>query len=525
MFISTKFTTSVVSWIEKKKLGLLLGFSILYFVVTYLIASQRLMWNDELHTYYITRLPGFSDVWSALLTGAEQLPPFFYVVTRLSVTLFGENQLAIRLPALIGFWGMCLCLYRFVSKHTSPLYGLIAMLFPLIIDVYSYSFEGRPYGMLLGFGGLALISWQTATEGSHRKIALAGIALSLAAAIAIHYYAVLLLFPLMLAEIVRTLSRRKTDLCVWAMMLLGLVPLLCVIPLIKQAATYSSGFWTEFGWNSIQTFYFYQFAPAILPILALLILTAMDAWIRPNWRANSEKRIAGRFPLHELIALLGLILTPVVALIAAFLVTGAFTDRYVLQASIGMSALIAVGMAGLFNNRAHLAVVFIFLIGIGFLARGVNIANLVKNDVKDLEATVSLMQSECREDLPIVLSDSHIFTKLSYYGPPEVATRLLYLADPDASLRYLGHNSVEKGMLDLLKPWFNLNVQEYDAYRNAHHRFYLYGDPEHFLNWVMRDLQVSGQDLQLKGQNQEMLLFLVDGQKNPQKTASIQPLR
>ena len=37
------------------------------------------MWNDELYTYYIARLPSMNDVWAALMSRGEQTPPFFYI--------------------------------------------------------------------------------------------------------------------------------------------------------------------------------------------------------------------------------------------------------------------------------------------------------------------------------------------------------------------------------------------------------------------------------------------------------------
>src|SRR6266508_1563014 len=141
------------------------------------------MSNDELYTFYISLLPSHSDIWSALSTGADQIPPFFYMITRASILLFGENHVSIRLPEVLGFWVMSLCLFQFVSKRSSALHGLVAMLFPLVTDAYYYAFEARPYGLVLGFGGTALLCWQAAAEGYYRKLSLMGLALSLAAAI------------------------------------------------------------------------------------------------------------------------------------------------------------------------------------------------------------------------------------------------------------------------------------------------------------------------------------------------------
>ncbi len=60
--------------LERRKLWFLCGVSTLYLVVTCLLAREKLLWNDELFTLYISRLSTLNDVWSALMTGAEQLP-------------------------------------------------------------------------------------------------------------------------------------------------------------------------------------------------------------------------------------------------------------------------------------------------------------------------------------------------------------------------------------------------------------------------------------------------------------------
>jgi Dolichyl-phosphate-mannose-protein mannosyltransferase len=130
------FAEELTEQLEKRKLWVLGGFSILYLVVTSSIASRKLMWNDELFTYYIAVLPHISDIWSALLSGGEQTPPLVHLITRAAVTLFGGSHLAIRLPEILSFWVMSLCLFQFVSKRSSALYGCVAMLFPLVTQAY-----------------------------------------------------------------------------------------------------------------------------------------------------------------------------------------------------------------------------------------------------------------------------------------------------------------------------------------------------------------------------------------------------
>jgi hypothetical protein len=101
---------------------------------------------------------------------------------------------------------------------------------------------------------------------------------------------------------------------------------------------------------------------------------------------------------------------------------------------------------------------------------------------------------------------------------------ILYaLADPERSLRDLGHNTMDRGILDL-KPWFRLNIQESERYRSEHFRFLLYvhagylggqaapnfsGQVAPNFNWLLSDLAATGRHLELKARQQNQLLFLV----------------
>ena len=249
---------------EQKKYWFLSGFSALYMIITCLLASRRLLWNDELFTLYTSRLPSFSDIWNALLTGADQIPPFFHLITRASLFLFGINELSVRLPSILGFWLMCICLFHFVSKRSSALYGFAAMLFPLTTIAFDYAYEARPSALVLGFGGLALVCWQSAATGRYRVLSLCGLAISLAAALSIHYYAVLLFFPLALGEIVRTLSRRRVDIAIWVAFGIAMCVLFLFLPLIERSRAYSEHFWALPKWILLPGFYFFLLAPAII---------------------------------------------------------------------------------------------------------------------------------------------------------------------------------------------------------------------------------------------------------------------
>jgi hypothetical protein len=124
-----QFARSFVSKLETKKWLVLLFYSCLYLSVTCPLAIRKLLWNDEILTLSISTLPTMGEIWDALLSGAEQTAPLVFFVTRLMVSIFGLGSLSVRIPEIIGFWVMSYCVFLLVSKRSSVLGGLLAVLF------------------------------------------------------------------------------------------------------------------------------------------------------------------------------------------------------------------------------------------------------------------------------------------------------------------------------------------------------------------------------------------------------------
>ncbi|MDQ3753205.1 MAG: glycosyltransferase family 39 protein [Acidobacteriota bacterium] len=491
--------------------------SILYWAVTYVLTTRKLMWNDELYTYYIARLPTMADVWAALMAGGEQTPPFFYVITRLSFALFGVNNFSLRLPEILGFWVMSLCLFIFVARRASTFYALLAAIFPLVSGAYFHAFDARPYGLVLGFGTLALLCWQSATLNRWRLLSLICLALSLAAAISIHYYGILIIFPLATGEAVRTLTRRRLDMPVWAAFGLAVTPLMWHLPLIKQARAYSGVFWSPPAWVNIPDFYSGLLAPMVLPLAAVLILAGIYTIVFPDDERAQKQAAPSSSPVHEIAAACGFIVIPVICVILAKLATGAFANRYALPAVIGFGVLVALIAAKIFNNRAVMGLALVICFGGWFLlTQAREIRDPTGNSLGPftsaaLQSGVELFQSEREQALPIVAAEPHTLVHFSHYAPPEIASRMVYLADPSIALKRLGHNSVERGMVDLIKPWFGMNVTDYKTFVAEHPRFLVYGNfgGLGFLNWILPELQAENMRVEFRGRSGENLFFLV----------------
>jgi Dolichyl-phosphate-mannose-protein mannosyltransferase len=488
--------------------------SLLYVAVTIVFAQRKLMWNDELYTYYMARLPSMSDVWAALMSRGEQTPPFFYWTTRVSFDLFGVNNLSVRLPELLGFWVMLASLYVFVARRASSLSGVCAAAFPLVTIAYSYAFEARPYGLLLGFAAVALVSWQSVTLNRGRSIALVCLGASVAAAVSTHYYGLLIVLPLALGEGVLSLTRRRFDMAVWAALAVSMVPLALHLPLIRAGAAYSFAFWSPPQWVNAPDFYIDLLTAAIVPIAFILVVGGIYSMVAGSGNEAPGASPTRVLPLHELAAACGFIVIPFVCVVLAKMATGAFVNRYAIPAVIGFAVLAGFGTAVSFRRSAAMRlVVAVSLAGWFVLSQAREFIEPTGFSLPVSQAQVNRAKEWLANpdpELPVVVADAQSFTVLSYYGSQEIRSRMVYLADPDLALKHLGHNSVERGMLDLVRPWFRLNVLEFEPYIAAHARFLLYGDFVRlsFLNWLLPELHARGWRTELLNRGGDNLLLL-----------------
>ncbi len=495
--------------IERHPLAGVSLFSILYFVGCLFIASMKLVWNDELFTYYIARLPHLSDVWKALATGAEQTPPLSYVITRADLALFGGSAVALRLPEILAFWVMGLCLFYFVAKRSSVLFGFVAMLFPLVTVAQYYATEARAYALVLGFAAFALLCWRWAIEGPYRRLALAGLAASLAAAIACHYYAVLVLVPFGLGEVVRALKSRKIDWAVWAALIFSLTPLLVFLPLIESARKFAPTFWAKPQWSSILFFFHhFLFLPGtVLPLLAILFLVMFCAAVPPPEYASGRAPSSPRPRAHEVAAALGFVVTPAVGVILGKTVVGAFDDRYALPAVIGLSIIVAWGLDGASNGRPFLGgAVAIMLCGV-FVAKEVQTYRDAAVDRTDRAATYTFLEKRAAGTLPIVIAEPGPFVELSHRPPAYLRARLLYLADPALALQDTGTDDIERGVV-AMKHWAGMNVVPFPAYLASGRRCYIYVQnyPDQY-EWLLPEIIKARWKLTLVGWQGMDILF------------------
>jgi hypothetical protein len=342
-------------FLERYQTWVLGLWSLVYFGGTMVRAHAYPFWYDEILALLEARQLTLSAALSALRQ-SDWMPPAHHAVLYLTDKLIGHGEVAFRIPAMIGFWVFSICLFFFARRRASILFALLAMLLPYASSFQAYSFEARSYGFVLGFGGIALVSWQAAAEGAGRPWSLVGLAAGVAGATAFHYWAVLIYLPLGGAELYRTVRRRRIDWPVWAAFLAGALAVVASLhPILQGLANWSphgAQVHPRMYWNfyRIEFRVFYAFA---YPAAALLA-----AWfLLRGYKEEPAGAQQAKIPGHEWVAAALLMLIPVAAIsIALASPHQVFALRYATLTVAGYAFLVSFLLARLAGKRSAIGV-------------------------------------------------------------------------------------------------------------------------------------------------------------------------
>ena len=496
-------------------------FTVLYAIPTVYLARLKLFWDDEFFTLYLSRTSSWHDLLRALATGADQHPPSFYYLTHLLTIVFGSSDVTTRLPAILGFWLLCICLYEIVRDLATPEWAVVAMFFPLSSEFYYYASEARGYGLVCGFAALAMLSWLRSSAYQKRMVYIPLLGVALAGAVASHYYAILVVIPLAVGELVRTRHVRKIDWPIWIAFTCACAPILAFLGTIRSARGYSSHFWATPVWSDAITFYPMEFGLGACVLLGALMMASSfrmigrkridessASWRKPSWSS------------WQAVAICTLALLPLPTMLVAKFVTHGFTTRYCIFAIVGVTVLLFYFISRFALRRSVAAIgmiacVFVFFLQVHEL--GSKYEGVRKEMNQDITALSSL------SDAPIVVMEVSVMHRLSYYAPRRLASRLVYVVDPNSSVAYLGQDTIDRGLLDL-RFWFPMNIVRADSFLTENPRFYVYGETTTW-SWLTFDLAKWGQTRLLARGERDRLLFSVDHVRVSADPAAVQQQR
>jgi len=457
-----------------------MAFSLAFFWNATERASLKPFWHDEIYTIVIASLPTLGTIWDAHLAGLDSMPPLNSMFTHAVFGIVGAGPITTRLPAMLGVWTWTVVSFAIVRRRSNTTAGLSAALLILLSGAGPLAYEARGYGVMLGLCALALFCWSEVASGRRRMLHLPLLACALAAAIWTHFYAALIVVPIITGELVRFVRTRKLDVAVLASLTAAAVAILPLYPLLKLAASQSATYFQKISVSQIPAAYVSISLALIGPWARAFGVLLAAMVLLPAFRFEPRRELR-RIPVHEVAAALMTMFIPVWAILISLLVSGAFVPRYASVAAVGVFIVVPILASRLRNQLAPLLLCLMSCAIFVHAFRG-TAAEVPYQRPLDYRP---ILRTALTESAPVVVTGT-LYLQMWYYAPPEGRDRLTYLTNPSAALRLIGTDSLERDYL-VLRDWSTVIVQDYEAFIRANERFYLYDVGA--LSWILEKLR------------------------------------
>lgn len=456
------------------------------YVAGVLVANRRFVWFDELFTLDIARAQSLPQMWTLIRRFDFQLPTG-YMLSRVSMRLFGASKFGLRFPSMLEFYVASMALFFYVRRKIGIGYAAAAVFILWMSEAFPYAVEARPYALLLMFFSILLLFWDIAATSEVRVVVLWGVAIANLGMFSAHVFAPLSLFPFLVAEAVRFRSTRKLDFALWSALLLPTVAMAFYIPLLRGYSTiyFPAAFQASLG---RVPHFFYGTIHVMSPALLLALFAALLA-------PSGEPALTSvyKWRPEEPVLFSCFLLNPILLNILLMRRHGAFWDRYCITTEaiiyVGMAILLAVRLKS--NRMAGYAgaAALLFL----FFFQAVLWPMLSQPAAQNASGLAAI-----RPDLPLVDAGGVTFFEMNHHEKPETLTRLFFLKDRALALKYTHTNLFEdRGFGDGMKPYFPIsaNVASYADFINKHREFLVLGDYEAPEEWLLPKLKDDGAQL------------------------------
>ena len=432
-------------------------------------AASKPFWFDEVCTWIVARQPSVRALWSALEHAADAQGPGLYLIERAASAMLPNQEIALRLPSIFGFCLLTICIFVFVRRSAGSNIALLCSLIPFTTVLFhGYAIEARAYSLVVACIAAALVCYQRAA--SWRWLGLMAVCLALAESL--HYYAVFSFLPIGVAEAARFLRTRKLRIGVWLGLLAGAAPLAIFWPLLAAwRAHYGAHYWAQPSLFAVATAYgtFFeataQWGVAIAAVLAVAVLGAALA----SLAGRSEETAASDNIFSEQVLTLALLGLPFAIYAATKIAHGGLADRYMLPAVLGVPLALGYILPKLGRRSvALLAALLIFGVcareGWFWLAHRGRLTIGAKTDTDSIER---LVKTAGHEELPVVVSDVVEYLPVEHYADAYWQGRFVCLVDPEGALVFAGSDTIDKQLL-VLETIAPMRVYEYAEFTAQH---------------------------------------------------------
>ncbi len=413
-------------------------------------------------------------------------PPLYFVLARLCLMLPIKAELALRLPAILAYFGAAVTVYWFARRDAGRSSAWLAMSAFLGCSISFYALDARPYPLLLFFTGLALCCWQAYCRSGSRA-ALCGIALSVAGAVFTHQYGVIYtLLPVFAGEAVRVFRRKRIDPLVLVAGAAGAMTVFLTFPPMLRgqkplldAIRSCPAFSARPHFTDLK--YYAGILPRFIPALVILGVVLLLLWIASAPKKEVSATIT-RIPGEDWAAATAAALLLPVILLATRFGTNYYQPRYAIGSGLGIAMLC--GM--LFSRFRWRHAVSLAWTAAGYcLATGL-IGLWVAAELPGVPSWTDPLLRQGSPDEPIVVANATEFSPLWWYSDEKMRARVHYLADPGFTARQGG--LVPEYSLTLERAYLPMPLDDYQTWLAGREHFLLYCSGDSGFEWIRQRL-------------------------------------
>jgi hypothetical protein len=401
-----------------------------------LVRSRSYFWLDEVIAVSIARLPSFASIWHAIWNGAEYSPPTYEFLLHL-IAPQSASHLWARVPSILAALAAAGCTYRIARLGMSRAASLVAFAAVLDSGLFQFAVEARHYALVTLCTALAFLLWQGFDGGRRNGLRAAGLWLVLSAAVSLHFYAVVTLATVALAEGLWLVTRRQWRWPAWTALFGAAATLLCWLPLARRLQTFNANDYLAPDFYAKPTVA--RFAASLYDVVLdkhagthLLVAAAAMSVIPFNrfmrkaapWARDpgqTRAPIAAGPPATLALIMASLFCYAFIAFAFGAFVTKAYSARYIASASLFEALLVAWLVDRSAVRRLAAGVVLVVLVP--ELAHKVKATDRVALVVDELKAAPA--------GPPIVVGEAMLYMELKEAERSGAAARpLVYLARP-----------------------------------------------------------------------------------------------
>jgi hypothetical protein len=477
----------------------LVALSIAYFRSAIDVADYKHLWMDEVLAVTAASQPTLAGVTTAIWAGTDFSPPLLHYLLHgliYHTEVFGA-PLVYRAPSILGVYLAAWLASLLVRRYLGTALALISFALILGSGLFEFAVQARQYALLSLDLAAALFIWDGLRHTRFPGLGAVALWITFAIGLCTHFYGFLPIVAVGICETLYFMTGGGVRWRIWLALILtipveiGLHPLAAHLASFNAGDNRASGYYahptvaalTEVLWKVLLGGSAGTLVIAAAVLAAILIsMASHSSWLAGKLNAleDSANPTPAADRLQFEIVLVSLLLLPFVVFAFSLLVTGSFSYRYAVGATLFF------GMAGAYlldklKCRRTVSLIMMPVLICILIGRG-----HAHDDVANVIASLKQIPA----GLPIVVENGRDYIELMGASDSPAKDRLYFLASPSGHVSPDPTNEhAATRMASLDGDYKVVGAREF----LSHHKdFYLLSTPEHgiqegFLPWLFSD--------------------------------------